>query len=91
MCEQEADGERKTTKKETHFSCIFFSRIVYQCLPAECHPVSIIQSKESADMALVTTRQCGIPVYMQTWVMAFRVESLMAWHCAYQMRILQMQ
>lgn len=55
---------KKNKNKETHFGCIFFSRIVYQSLPVEGLPLSIIQSKERADMALVTTRQCGIPVYM---------------------------
>lgn len=58
---------KKNKNKETCFGCIFFSRIVYQSLPVECLPTSIIQSKERADMALVATRQCGIPVYMQTW------------------------
>lgn len=59
--------EKEKQKKETHFGCVFFSRRV--TLPAEYLPIPIIQSKERAEMALVTTRQCGIPVYMQTWVM----------------------
>lgn len=66
---------KKNKDEERLFGCISFSRIVRQPLPTESLPVSIIQSKERTDMALVTTRQCGIAVYTQTWA----IPALQGW------------
>lgn len=95
--------EKEKQKKETHFGCIFFSRRV--TLPAEYLPNNTFYYLPNNYLLDNNTyypeqreSRYGLSYNQTVWYSCLHAnlgydssESLMVWHCTYQMRILQMQ